>query len=279
MRPFFRPYPALAVLAIALTLGACGDDEEEGEGGQAAKPKTVALELSGSGKDLRMSAPKTVPGGLVRIQFTNKANGEHGVQLGYVDEGHTAQEGLKAGVAWGEEGKALPDWLHLQGGVGNIQDGETDSVTQELPAGEYFATDIDSGAAAYFRVSGGEGEEPTAPATIEASEYKFEASELQSGKNQVLIDNAGQEPHVVVGLPIKPGKTIEDVRKFIRTEKGEEPILEEGSFDTAILDGGVKQTVAVDAQPGNYALLCFVADRKGGPPHSQKGMVSEATVR
>ena len=41
----------------------------------------------------------------------------------------------------------------------------------------------------------------------------------------------------------------------------------------------MKQTIAVDAQPGKYALICFVPDRKGGPPHSKKGMVSEATVR
>jgi hypothetical protein len=278
VRPIRCLYAPVAVLAVALAISACGDDEEGGEG-QGGKPKAVTFTLSGSGKNLKMSGPKTVPGGVVRIEFRNNAKGEHGAQLGYVDEGHTAQEGLKAGVAWGEENEALPDWLHLQGGIGNIEGGQSDSVTQELPGGEYFVTDIESGAVAYFRVSGDEGgEEPSAPATVEASEYKFEASGLRSGKNQVLFDNAGQQPHVLVGLRMKPGKTIEEVRRFFRTEKGEPPIVEEGSFDTAIVDGGVKQTIAVDAQQGKYALLCFIPDRQGGPPHTVKGMVSEATV-
>lgn len=33
------------------------------------------------------------------------------------------------------------------------------------------------------------------------------------------------------------------------------------------------------ARKGKYALLCFVSDRKGGPPHVAKGMVAEVTVR
>ena len=35
-----------------------------------------------------------------------------------------------------------------------------------------------------------------------------------------MFDNMGKEPHFVVGLPIKPGKTIEDVKKSI-AEEGE----------------------------------------------------------
>jgi hypothetical protein len=32
-------------------------------------------------------------------------------------------------------------------------------------------------------------------------------------------------------------------------------------------------------KPGKYALLCFVSDRKGGPPHVAQGMLAEITVR
>ncbi len=31
--------------------------------------------------------------------------------------------------------------------------------------------------------------------------------------------------------------------------------------------------------PGKYSLVCFIEDRKGGPPHVAKGMVGETTVR
>jgi hypothetical protein len=140
--------------------------------------------------------------------------------------------------------------------------------------------DIDSSATAFFNVSGGGGGElPSAPATVTASDYKFETSGLKAGSNQILFDNVGAEPHFAAVVPIKPGKTIEDVRNFVRTEKGEDPLSEEGGFDTAIIDGGVKQVVEGEARSGaTYALMCFIPDRKGGPPHVAKGMISEAKV-
>jgi hypothetical protein len=278
--PVRRLCALAAVLFAVLALSACGDDEEEGGGGQAEQAQTVAIKLSGSAKSPKMTAPKSVEGGVVRIEFSNEAKGRHGVQLGYVEEGNrTPQDGLRAAAAWGEEGKPLPEWLHLQGGVGSIDSGTSQSVTQELPVGRYFAVDVDSNAAAFFEVTGGAGGElPSAPATIEASEYKFESSGLKAGRNEVLFDNVGKEPHFVVAAKLKQGKTIDDVRNFIRTEKGESPITEEVGFDTAIVDGGIKQTVEVEAESGDYALMCFIPDRKGGPPHAVKGMVSLGSV-
>ena len=32
-------------------------------------------------------------------------------------------------------------------------------------------------------------------------------------------------------------------------------------------------------QPGTYALICFIQDRKGGPPHVMKGMIKEVEVQ
>jgi len=51
-------------------------------------------------------------------------------------------------------------------------------------------------------------------------------------------------------------------------------------FYTARIDGGTKQVIELDLdKPGKYALLCFVSDRKGGPPHGAQGMIAEVTVR
>jgi hypothetical protein len=280
MRPVFRPVcTALALLAVPFALSACGDDEDNGDGGQAAQLRTVEFSITGSGRQTEMTAPRSVEGGVVRVRFSNEAQGDHGLQLAYVDEGRSPQEGLRMGAAWGEEGRPLPDWVHFQGGVGSIRPGTAQSVTQELPAGRYVAVDIDSNAAAFFEVTEGEGgEEPSAPGTIEASEYKFESSGLQSGRRQVVVDNVGAEPHFVAAGRLKPGKTIDDVRRFIRTEEGEEPFVEEGSFDTAIVDGGVKQAIELNVPAGEYAFMCFIPDRAGGPPHVAKGMISAATV-
>ena len=119
---------------------------------------------------------------------------------------------------------------------------------------------------------------PAAEGTIVATEYAFESEGLKAGTNTVLFDNAGQEPHLVVAVGLKEGRTLAEARRFFRTEKGEPPIDEGRSFSTAVVEGGVKQSVELELDAGRYVLICFVPDRKGGPPHVAKGMISEATV-
>ena len=77
---------------------------------------------------------------------------------------------------------------------------------------------------------------------------------------------------------MNPGATIEDVKRFFRTEEGEPPLQEDNVEETAVIDGGEEQLTEVDLTAGNYALLCFIPDRAGGPPHVAKGMISEAKV-
>ena len=94
-----------------------------------------------------------------------------------------------------------------------------------------------------------------------------------------MFDNTGAEPHFIAAAELLTGKTLADVRKFIEEEKGEPPIDESSGFSSAVIEGRTKQSLEVDLKSGKVALLCFVPDRKGGPPHVAKGMVSEATVR
>jgi hypothetical protein len=276
-----------AVTALALVGAGCGGDDDDGGdgggGGQAAKPTRLAIELSGSGKNASFDVPKSVSGGVARIEFTNSTNKMASAQLGYVDGGHTAQEGLQAAGAWAEQGKPLPEWAHTAGGTGRTPPGATATVIQDLPPGEYFVLDVESEAgdesAGYFTVSGGGDATLPEPASrVDAFEYRFEASGLKAGTNQVLFDNKGSEPHFLEAAPLLPGKTIADVKRFLKTEKGRPPIDFEQSVSTPVLDGGLSQVVELELDSGKYALLCFVPDRKGGPPHAVKGMISEATV-
>jgi hypothetical protein len=65
------------------------------------------------------------------------------------------------------------------------------------------------------------------------------------------------------------------------SRRGAEPPLDfEHTSNTARIEGGTKQITELDLdKPGKYALLCFVSDRRGGPPHVAQGMIAEATVR
>jgi plastocyanin len=270
-----------AVAVLALVGAGCGSDDDDSQTAEAeAQPSRLAIELGGTKKSPAFTVPKSVKGGTVRIEFKNSLGGEHSAQIIGAEDGHTPQEALKAGNAWGEGGKPLPDWAVPAGGVGDVRQGETASVTQELAPGSYLVADLNSGASATFEVTRGSGgaAAPAPAATIRATEYSFEADGLEAGRNEVLFDNAGGEPHFVAAVGLKEGSTIDEARRFFKTEKGTPPFDESKSFSTAVVDGGQSQSVELDLEAGRYVLLCWVPDRKGGPPHVAKGMMSEVTV-
>ena len=273
---------AVCLAAAALSLSACGGDDDSGGGGETA---SLAFTATESGKTSKLEAPKSVEAGAVEIELKNDGKRDHNVQLIRFDEGHDAQEALKAGNAWGDGGKALPEWVHLGGGTGTVAGGETTRTTVVLEPGSYAALDLeaegpDGPVFAEFEVTGeGGGDAPSADATIEAKEYEFSAEGLKAGANTVAFENAGEQPHHIAAVGMAEGATIDDVKKFFQTEKGKPPVDESKSFDTAVIDGGGTQVVELDIEAGRYAVLCFVPDREGGPPHAARGMISEVEVK
>jgi hypothetical protein len=278
-----RAMALAAAAGLALAGAGCGsdDDDDGGDGGgQAAQPSRLAIELSGSAKKPTVTVPDSVEGGVVEIRFSSSVPGEHSAQLVGAKEGHTPQEALAAASAWADKGKALPDWVIVAGGTGDVKRGESTTVTQELQPGSYLAVDLASNQTAEFEVTGGGGggEVAAEGGTITATEYAFESEGLTAGRNTVLFDNAGKEPHFIAAIGLKEGATIEQARRFFETEKGRPPLDESRSFSTAVIEGGAKQSLELALDAGRYALICFVPDRKGGPPHMVQGMISEATV-
>jgi plastocyanin len=279
--------PALALLAIgSVGLAACGDDDGHNEPQATATKVTVTA--SEAGKRSRLSVPKSAPAGLVTIELTNTGNAFHEAQLIRLDGNHTPEEALKVITA---EGAPDADWIHAAGGTGPAPPGGSNTATQRLQPGRYMiydapfqnqGQDLKFGVAS-FEVEGeaGRGELPSEPATVEAYEYGFRASGLKTGKNTIEFSNNGSEPHHVIAAPYKPGATLAAVREaFGRGQGGPEPPLDfDNTSYTARIEGGTKQVTELHLdKPGKYALLCFVSDRKGGPPHVAKGMITEATV-
>jgi hypothetical protein len=263
----------LLLACLPLALAACGDDD-----GGASGPQVFEVEANEDG----VTAPETARPGAVEIRFSNTGERDHSIQVVQLGDGHSAAEIKKAGEAWGERGRALPEWLTFVGGVGDTKGGEAGSAVVDLPAGEYAAVDIEGkGPEPYaeFSVEGDEGEAlPETDARVAASEYTFKTESLTSTGGPVLFENAGEEPHHLIAAPLKPGKTKADVLNFLKNEKGAPPIDESKGFGSAILSGGESAVLDLKLQSGVYALLCFVPDRAGGPPHAFKGMATTATV-
>jgi hypothetical protein len=279
--------PALALLAVVFAgLAACGGDD--GNKPAQATPKKITVTATESGKRTRISVPKSAPAGLVTIELTNTGKAFHEAQLIRLDAGHTPEQALKVIAA---EGAPSPGWIHAAGGTGPAPPGGSRSATQRLRPGRYIVYDAPfqnhgqglKFGLAWFEVEGeaGGGGLPTAAAKVEAYEYGFRASGLKTGKNTIEFSNTGREPHHLIAAPYKPGATLAAVRKaFRRGQSGAERLLDfEHTSYTARIDGGTKQITELELdKPGKYALLCFVSDRKGGPPHVAQGMIAEATV-
>ncbi len=272
---------ALSTVGALLAVPACGE-------GGASKPTPVTVEVSGKGRDVEVKAPETIKGGLVRINLKNATDGPRDAQIVRVEGDHSPQDFLKVVMS---EGGPIPDWIQDGGGVPGTGPGQSASATQNLAEGNYILFSSQEGegepATAEFKVEGGgPGELPKTQAEIVASDYTFDAKGLKPGRNKVLFRNEGNELHHAIGAPMRPGATLDDVKKFVREEggggrpSGPPPIDEQGGFSTAVIDGGTEQVIDLNVRkPGKYAVVCFIQDRKGGPPHVMKGMIKEIEVQ
>jgi len=277
----------IALLAAAglMGLAACGDDNKD-KGGDSGKAQTLSVSVDSQAK---LQGVQPLKGGLVTVNFRNGSKNPSDLQLIRVDGDHPIAQVLK--VVNSDGPTPIPTWLHGAGGVGGTKPGQTATATQVLPPGNYYVvaspeTDGPSKPQTKaMKVEGGEssGELPATTATVTAKEYQFQATGLKTGKNQVRFTNDGEQLHHIIAFQVAPGKTIADLKKFFASEgrpSGPPPFVQGTDTGTAVIDGGTEQVTDLTfAKPGKWALVCFISDRKGGPPHVAKGMLTEVTVQ
>jgi len=273
-----RTLLCLAFVALTATaLVACGDSEEE---------QALTFTLTEQGGETKISGPQSAETGLAEITLENDSKDEGDMQLIRVEGDHSAAEVVE-GLGKAMQGQPFPEWFFAAGGVGAIAAGESATVTQVLAPGTYYAANTEgegppkAGALAAVEVSGEESDAEVGDGdgTVTAVDYDFEAEELPSGEVEVDFVNDGKEPHHLIAAPLKGDATAADVEQAIKTEKGAPPIEEKGIQGTAVIEGGESQLATLDLESGRYALLCFISDRQGGPPHALKGMVAEVEVK
>jgi hypothetical protein len=278
-----RSFAALAALfVLAVSLAACGDDADDASRPTAAGPRALAIEVTGSGSATKLVAPRQAEAGLLEVTFKNSAaKGEHNAALIRVDSDKPLAEVLKAGNAWGDKGKPLPGYLAFHGGTGMVDRGSTSSFVGSFPPGRYLVLDFNN------EGEGGEltteleltgsaraGGLPRTDGVVTARDYGFDAKGLRQGRNNVTWTNAGKEPHHMIAAPMRAGKGKADILKAFNDEDSPPPFDEEQAVEAPIISGGRSQVVELDLKAkGRWALLCFIPDRAGGPPHVAKGMV------
>ena len=274
-----RAYAILACSVAALAafaLVACGDEESQ----------SLTYTVGGEGKASKVEGPTSAETGLAEITFSNEGKGEADLQLIRVEGDHSAEETVE-GLEKAMKGQPFPDWFFAGGGVGTIRAGDSQTVTQVLKPGTYYAFNTegsqgppDPKSVPAMEVTGDESsDEVEGEATVSAIEYGFEADEVPSGEVEIDFENSGAQPHHLIASPLVGDSTAEEVEEFFKTNKGKQPISEKGTAATAVLEGGEGQSVTLDLKPGRYAFYCFISDRQGGPPHALKGMVDEFEVK
>ena len=274
-----------ALLALAAGTAGCGKSEKEKlpDRGIGAQPTALPINAAGTAKRANFTLPDSVRAGLVRIDFTNDAQGTHALQFVRVDAHHSDTAALKAAGGWIQNGKPLPGWIHPQGGTQAAASGVKNSTIQMLPRGHYVIIDTEAKGpprvdATLEATGDAEGAVAGAPSRISMYEYGFKSADLVSAGTRILIQNTGKQPHEVEAVPLKPGKSAADVKRWLRTH-GPAPVDEKKGVHTPVFDAGQRAQIDLRLHKGRVALLCFVPDRSGGKPHAFKGMVSVANVR
>ena len=277
---------SIALVALLLTFGlaACGGDDEPSSGGgggaeATADQATLEITAGGDAKAPTFEVAGDLRAGLTEISLTNDTKGEIDGQLVRVDGDHELKEVLGQ-LRNAFAGKPVEDWFQARGGVGPIPGGETHSVEQVLEAGTYYVLggeDVPQNPPSFEITGEGGGELPDAGNAITATDYEFTGAP-KAGQPLTFV-NDGEEWHHFIGAPIKGDATLDEVEQFFRTEKGQPPVDFANSINSTVMDGGVSQTIDGGLEPGRYAFVCFISDRKGGPPHIAKGMLSEITVK
>jgi uncharacterized cupredoxin-like copper-binding protein len=269
---------AAAAIAAGGLLAACGGDDN---------PEPTALEITAkdAGKGATLDMPSDTGGGLTEVTLTNDSQTPQEAQLVQLDEGFTSDDVLKS-----VGGGPIPDWAHLQGGVGTIAPGESATATVNLPEGNYTLVSAPEGskapAVADLTVgSGEEGDLPSTDATVTAAdegddEYKWEISGLTAGENTFTFNSEGDDAvHHLIMAPIVGDASIEDVKSELESNGPPKSIDVRGVVSTAVLDGDRSQVAQLNLEPGRYAAICFLSDRDSKKPHFEEGLLDEVDVK
>jgi hypothetical protein len=134
-----------------------------------------------------------------------------------------------------------------------------------------------SGASGVSGASGASGAGATENVVnVFATEYRFrfEGGSVPTGRDALILDNQGHDPHELVLFQLTHGKTLADVQALIRSGVPKQPppwVTPIGQ--TFAKPGTTSKPLEADLASGQtYVIACFVTTKKG-VPHAALGML------
>lgn len=278
-----------AVVALAaFTLAGCGNAETSQTDTVTPSPAAAAAPnmVTFTATEFAFQGPDTIPAGLTMFHLNTNGQELHHVQLVKLEESKTYAD-LEAAV---KAGGPPPEWAVPYGGVNPPAPGGMAVATQTMEPGNYAVVCMVEGPDKVPHIAKGMMKpltvtpvananmtEPTADVTMTLSDYTFAFSKpLTAGRQMIKVENVATQPHEVVLIQLEPGKTLEDMGKWVQDFKGPPPGKPLGGIPAFM--PGKNTYFEVNLTPGTYGLICFVPDAKDHKPHHQHGMAQQLTI-
>jgi hypothetical protein len=274
MKPASLALLSLAVLPLAL--GAYVQ----------SRPRETAPTVTITARDYTLDSPDTLPEGAVTLRLVNQGKEFHHIWIARLEGGRTVDDVLAALKTQGP----LPEWVKDAGGPNAPRpEGGENSATVTLVPGNYIVACLIPSADGIPHLmkgmvrpltvvkTGRPAPAPKGDVIMMLRDYSFFFSRpLTAGTHVIEVRNGGTQWHEFELVQLAPGKTPHDVIAFIEHGIGSPPGLPIGGV-SPLMPGGVSWFHA-DLQPGRYALICFLPDRKDGKQHFEHGMMQEIEV-
>ena len=290
-------------IAFLVTLPAC-TSRDKTETRKAATTATNVVPVTAT--EYAFQAPDTIDAGWSTFRMSN-----HGAELHYghivqLDQGRTVKELIDAYAEAIRTSGPRPAWVTRFGGPGGTAPGDSSSVTQYLEPGSYVwicPVEDESGnphfgkgefksfvVRADDRALPDRSAAPEADMVVRLMDYSFALdTPVVAGKHTIRVTNAGEQPHDLVLMKLAPGRTTEDVQKWLNPERVRRPgqsddpppplesmITVAGGI--AVIRPDMDAYFDVDVIPGNYLLVCMTT-APDGRSHIEHGMFREVVVR
>ncbi|MEO7368230.1 MAG: hypothetical protein ABIZ36_09755 [Gemmatimonadaceae bacterium] len=297
--------PTLRTLFAALVavLTACTKEREAAPQNLAsAAPPIVRLSIAGH----TFQAPDTIIAGWTTFRFANHGDDIHYAHIVRLDSKRTVPELLEAYALAIRTSGARPAWVKRFGGPGGAAPGDSSNVTEYLEPGSYvwICPVEDSSGTPHFSKgefttfvvratspnATGQASAPVASAGIRLTDFTFTLeAPLKAGHQTISVQNGGMQPHDLVMLKLAPGKTLDEVRRFLNPERARRPdeasqphpsfesLVAKGGGGIAAIASGMKVFFAADLPAGDYVLACM-ATAPDGRSHIEHGMIQQIRV-
>jgi CubicO group peptidase (beta-lactamase class C family) len=254
-------------------------------GARTTAPHVISVRAT----DYSFDAPREIPAGMTTFRLANDGPDLHHVQVVRLDSAKTVadlEQSLKTG------GKR-PAWATSVGGPNATAPKTEANATLDMQPGRYALVCSVHGPDGVAHVAKGMIQAltvtprrsgavvampPAADAVLTLRDYAFDLSTpLRRGRQTIEVRTAANtQSHEVVLARLLPGKTAEHLFAWMTKGEGSQPVTFLGGV--ADLVPGVSNYFTVDLAPGEYVLLCVVADAKDGKPHVMHGMVRTVTI-